>query len=186
MTPEERLEAARVVEANGAPFDVVLFWSDRPEEDGRAGRGCLSQWWPAPFSVEGVIYPTAEHWMMAAKARLFGDQAGLAAVMATESPGAAKAVGRRVRGFDEARWAAARYEVVLAGSLAKFGQHPELREVLLGTGRALLAEASPYDPIWGIGLSESHPDARRPSRWRGLNLLGFALMDARERLAPGG
>ena len=111
MSPEERLEAACMAEAAGKPVGVVLFWGHQPEEDGRAGRGCLSQWWPGPFSVEGVTYPTAEHWMMAAKARLFGDQAGLAGVMATDHPGAAKAVGRRVRGFDEERWAGARYEI---------------------------------------------------------------------------
>jgi ribA/ribD-fused uncharacterized protein len=43
-------------------------------------------------------------------------------------------------------------------------------------------EASPYDRIWGIGLAAEHEDVSRPSRWRGLNLLGFALMDVREQL----
>ncbi|MDQ1289340.1 MAG: hypothetical protein QG622_2906 [Actinomycetota bacterium] len=182
MRPEDRLVAVRDAEARGKRAKMVLFWGQKPDSDGSTGRGCFSQWWPAAFAVDGVAYPSAEHWMMAGKARLFDDADGLAAVMTARSPGAAKAAGRTVRGFDEQQWAAARYGIVLAGSLAKFTQHPDLAEVLLRTGNQILVEASPLDRIWGIGLSADHPDATRPSRWRGLNLLGFALMDTRERL----
>jgi ribA/ribD-fused uncharacterized protein len=182
MRPEDRLVAVRDAEARGKPAKLVLFWGHKPDSDGRTGRGCFSQWWPAPFTVDDVRYPTAEHWMMAGKARLFEDAAGLAAVLAAKSPGAAKAAGRKVRGFDEQAWAAARYDIVLAGSLAKFIQHRDLAEVLLRTGDQILVEASPFDRIWGIGLSANHPDATRPSRWRGLNLLGFALMDTRDQV----
>jgi predicted NAD-dependent protein-ADP-ribosyltransferase YbiA (DUF1768 family) len=49
------------------------FWGHRPQRDGSLGASCLSQWWPAPFTVDGVAFATAEHWMMAGKARLFGD-----------------------------------------------------------------------------------------------------------------
>jgi ribA/ribD-fused uncharacterized protein len=136
--------------------------------------------------VDGVVYPTAEHWMMAGKARLFGDEEALTAVLATADPRAAKAAGRRVRGFDESRWYAAGYRIVVAGNLAKFGQHPDLGQFLLATGGQVLVEASPRDRIWGIGLSADHPDSRVPSRWRGLNQLGFALMEVRERLAVQG
>jgi ribA/ribD-fused uncharacterized protein len=120
--------------------------------------------------------------MMAGKARLFGDTDGVAAVLRAASPGAAKAAGRKVRGFDKDRWTTARYDIVVTGNLAEFGQHPDLRDFLLATGRKVLVEASPYDRIWGIGMAASNPDAARPSRWRGLNLLGFALMEVRERL----
>jgi ribA/ribD-fused uncharacterized protein len=68
------------------------------------------------------------------------------------------------------------------GVAAKFGQHPALRDFLLGTGDRVLAEASPYDTVWGIGRSADEPEARHPARWRGLNLLGFALMDVRSSL----
>lgn len=71
---------------------------------------------------------------------------------------------------------------MVAGNLAKFGQHPDLREFLLATGRSVLLEASPYDRIWGVGMAATNPDVARPSAWRGLNLLGFALMEVRERL----
>jgi hypothetical protein len=142
----------------------------------------LSQWWPVTFTVDGVSYPSAEHWMMAGKARLFGDEEGLAAVLRAASPGAVKAAGRKVCGFDEERWAAACYDIVVAGNLAKFGQHPDLRDFLLSTGEKVLVEASPYDRIWGIGMAATNADVERPSAWRGLNLLGFALMEVRERL----
>lgn len=180
--PDDRLAALRAADAAGEPLRVVLFWSHRPERDGSTGRGCFSQWWPAPITLDGVTYPTAEHWMMAGKARLFGDDAGLRAVLDARSPGAAKAAGAAVRGFDEDVWARERYGLVLAGTVAKFTQHPDLGGVLARTGSQVLAEASPVDRIWGIGRAAADPDAERPSRWLGLNLLGFALMDARDRL----
>ncbi|MFI6517274.1 NADAR family protein [Spirillospora sp. NPDC050679] len=156
--------------------EFVLFWG------GKRRKGRLSQWWPSPFLLDGVRYPTAEHYMMAEKARLFGDEANLAQVLAADSPGKAKALGRQVRGFDEPTWAEHRYDIVVRGSVAKFGQSDELRGYLLSTGDKILVEASPLDAIWGIGLAEDRPEALTPSRWRGENLLGFALMDARDAL----
>jgi conserved hypothetical protein, ribA/ribD-fused len=184
-TPAERLAALIAAESAHEPIDTLAFWGHRPNRDGSVGAGCLSQWWPSPFTVDGDRYPTAEHWMMAGKARLFGDEAALAAIMAAPSPGAAKALGRQVRGFDEARWAEARYDIVVRGNLAKFSQHDDLRDFLLRTGRRVLVEASPYDRIWGVGLGRDHPNVGTPSRWRGRNLLGFALMEVRERLTRG-
>lgn len=164
------------------PTTLVLFYGHRAEPDGRPGHGCFSQWWPAPFSVDGVVYPTAEHWMMAGKARLFGDEEGLAAVLAAHGPREAKTAGRKVRCFDQTRWAEERYGIVVAGTRFKFTQHPALAKVLIDTGTAVLAEASPGDRIWGIGLPAEHDDARDPARWRGLNLLGRALMEVRDSL----
>jgi len=183
VRPEDRLAAALAGHVAGTPQKYVLFWGHRPERNGRTGHGCFSQWWPAPVSIDGVMYPTAEHWMMAEKARLFDDEQGVAKVLAARSPGAAKAAGRGIRGFDEDRWADARYEIVVTGTLAKFSQHSELARVLAETGAMILVEASPTDRVWGIGLSANDEAATDPSRWRGLNLLGFALMDVRETLA---
>ena len=182
MTPEERLTKLRVADSPGEPIDVLPFWGHKPEPTGAVGRGCLSQWWPDKFTVDGMAYATAEHWMMASKARLFADRDGLAAVLAAASPGAAKAAGRRVSGFDERRWRDARYDIVVSGNLAKFTQNEDLGEFLRRTGQKVLVEASPYDRIWGIGMAPTHDDVAHPTKWRGLNLLGFALMDVRERL----
>jgi ribA/ribD-fused uncharacterized protein len=182
MQPEEHLAAVVAAETAGQLTKFLFFWGHPPQPDGTAGRGCLSQWWPAAFTVDGVTYPTAEHWMMAGKARLFGDDDALSAVLAAGHPHAAKAAGRTVRGFDEHAWAAARFDLVVAGNLAKFGQHPELAAFLAASRARVLVEASPRDRIWGIGLGASNPDAARPSRWRGINLLGFALMNVRDQL----
>lgn len=75
---------------------------------------------------------------------------------------------------------------MVAGNLAKFDQHPALRAFLLATGQRVLVEASPVDRIWGIGLNRDDPAAGEPGRWRGLNLLGFALMQVREALREQG
>jgi len=120
--------------------------------------------------------------MMAAKAMLFGDAETAERIRAAPHPGAAKALGRQVRGFDEQRWAERRFSLVVTGNLAKFGQHPELRDFLLGTGSTILVEASPLDRIWGSGLTVDDEHAASPADWSGLNLLGFALMEVRRQL----
>jgi ribA/ribD-fused uncharacterized protein len=174
-----RVEDLSRLEAAGALPELLLFWGHRPPKGGGVGKGCLSQWYPAPFMVDGVRYATAEHYMMAGKARLFGDEAAERRVLAAGDPAEAKKAGRGVRGFDEDTWAAHRYDLVVAANTAKFDGHAAMRDYLLGTGERVLVEASPYDTVWGIGLSAEQPEARRPSQWRGLNLLGFALMDVR-------
>jgi ribA/ribD-fused uncharacterized protein len=123
--------------------------------------------------------------MMAGKARLFGDESSAERVLSTPDPAAVQALGRRVRDFDQAVWEAHRFDLVVAGNVAKFGQDPDLRNYLVGTGDRVLVEASPIDRIWGIGLAGTDPQAQDPAGWRGLNLLGFALMRARARLAAG-
>ncbi|MFJ3897770.1 MULTISPECIES: NADAR family protein [unclassified Streptomyces] len=169
----------------GAKVKYLHFWGHRPRPDGRVGASCLSQWWPSPFTVDGVTYATAEHWMMAGKARLFGDGDALARVLAAGHPSQAKKAGRLVRGFDEEVWARERFGIVVEGSLRKFSADAELRGFLLGTGERVLVEASPVDRVWGIGLAADDVAAGDPERWRGPNLLGFALMAARGVLREG-
>ncbi|MFG2334566.1 NADAR family protein [Streptomyces sp. NPDC048604] len=169
----------------GERVKFLHFWGHRPRPDGQLSASCMSQWWPSPFEVDGIRYATAEHWMMAGKARLFGDAEAERAALEAKSPAAAKKAGRLVRGFDDAVWERERYGIVVAGSVHKFGSDEALRAFLLGTGGRVLVEASPLDRIWGIGLAADDPRAGDPTRWRGLNLLGFALMEARERLREG-
>jgi hypothetical protein len=181
VTPPDVRELARL-DAEGSLPETLLFWGHRPPKGGGVGKSCLSQWYPAPFTVAGVRYATAEHFMMAGKARLFGDTEAERLVLAAGDPGAAKGAGRKVRGFDEDTWSRHRYDLVVAANTAKFEQHQALGDFLLGTGEKILVEASPYDTVWGIGLSATQPEAGHPARWRGLNLLGFALMDVRRAL----
>ncbi len=128
-------------------------------------------------------FPTAEHYMMWRKAQLFDDDAIGERILADESPGIAKQLGRNVRGFSTEIWQEHRIDVVLRGTIAKFQQHPRLREYLLHTGDRILAEASPVDEIWGIGCAAGDARSEDPFLWTGLNLLGFTLMEARTHLA---
>lgn len=167
----------------GSRIKYLHFWGHRPRPDGSLGASCLSQWWPSPFVVDGRRYATAEHWMMAAKARLFQDAGAERAVLAAEHPAQAKKAGRLVRGFDEETWERERFRIVVEGGVHKFAADPALRAFLRNTGERVLVEASPVDRVWGIGLTADDEAARDPERWRGLNLLGFALMEARAELA---
>ena len=123
--------------------------------------------------------------MMWRKALLFGDEEAAQRIVAASHPRQAKMLDRRVRGFDEQIWADQRRAIVTQATVAKFGQRAELRDFLVGTGRRILVEASPTDRIWGIGLAATDERTADPARWRGLNLLGFALMAARDRFSEG-
>jgi ribA/ribD-fused uncharacterized protein len=171
--------------AAGARPRYLFFWGHTPKVDGAVGSWVLSQWYPAPFEVGGQRYLTAEHWMMAEKARLFGDEKQRAAILAVHGPGDAKALGRGIKGYSDEVWEAWRFAIVVEGSVHKFAHSPALREYLEGTEGQVLVEASPVDRVWGIGLAQDDPRATKPAQWRGENLLGFALMEARARLAGG-
>lgn len=157
----------------------LFFWGHTPNHAGVLGPECLSQWFPAPFRVNGRAFPTAEHFMMWSKATLFGDTKAADVILESGSPGSAKQLGRQVGGFVEATWVTHRREIVVQASIAKFTQNPELGAFLAQTGKKVLVEASPTDRIWGIGLGASDERAENPLEWNGLNLLGFALMEAR-------
>lgn len=162
--------------AAGWQPDYIFFWGHQPKGNQPIGKWCLSQWFPASFVIDDVTYPTAEHFMMAEKARLFGDMTTLAQILEAPQPGAAKALGRQVQGFDDAVWAQQRFDIVVRGNRAKFDQNEVLQSYLLSTSEKILVEASPTDTIWGIGLAETDRRVYDPRQWRGSNLLGFALM----------
>ncbi len=141
-----------------------FFWGHMPKQADAVDKSCFSQWFPAAFEVAGETYATAEHWMMAEKARLFGDESVRQRILAARHPNEAKKLGRLVAGFDPARWDAVKFELVRAGNQHKFGQHEALKTYLLTTGDRVLVEASPVDAIWGIGLAADHADAEtRPA-----------------------
>jgi ribA/ribD-fused uncharacterized protein len=169
-------------QVRGEKLNFLFFWGHRPSRDGRVTQSCFSQWWADdPFQVEETVYQTAEHWMMAEKARLFGDAYHENLILKATSAGAAKSLGRKIRNFDEAIWNQAKFNIVKMGNIHKFKQ-PDLADFLLATGNKILVEASPTDRIWGIGMEATNPAAPFPQDWRGENLLGFALMEVRDYL----
>ncbi len=160
----------------------LFFWGHQPSKDGSVSASCFSQWWIQSFEVEGKVYPSAEHWMMAGKARLF-DPDMVEEIISASSPALAKKLGRKVRNFDSEIWNDKKYEIVKEGNLHKFGQHEDMKTFLLNTGDRVLVEASPYDKIWGIGMIKDDKRALHPEQWNGENLLGFALMEVRDELS---
>ena len=160
----------------------LFFWGHQPSRDGSITKTCFSQWWMSEFEVDGLNYPSAEHWMMAEKARLFKDDEILQKILKTSIPAEAKKFGRQVRNFDKATWEKECFEIVKQGNIHKFSQNEDLKTYLLNTHDRIIVEASPRDRIWGIGLSQKNDKAMHPPQWRGRNLLGFVLMEVREEL----
>jgi ribA/ribD-fused uncharacterized protein len=160
----------------------LFFWGHQPSKDGIITKTCFSQWWQSPFTVDGVEYKTAEHWMMAKKALLFGDQETLVKILLCKSPAEAKKLGREVKNYQDKLWLENRYEIVKEGNFHKFSQNYDLKTFLLNTNERVIVEASPVDPIWGIGMASDDKDINNPKQWKGLNLLGFALMEVRDQL----
>lgn len=176
------IESLHSLIQTGVAVDYLTFWGHTPRAPGSIDRSCLSQWYPAPFEIEGTHYATAEHYMMAEKARLFGDTQMARQIVEAPTPALAKKLGRAVAGYADKTWTTARFAIVVRGNQAKFAQNPACKAFLLSTANTVLVEASPVDPVWGIGLAADEPAARVPSEWQGLNLLGFALMQVRARL----
>lgn len=138
----------------------------------------LSNFHPSPFVAEGILFHTAEQYIMWRKALTFDAQANAAAVLEAQTPAECKELGRQVAGFTEIGWAAVRAEVAHSAVQFKFSQNPPLRDFLQGTGQLILAEASPTDRIWGIGFSAEEAWEHR-TQW-GQNLLGRVLMQQRQ------
>jgi ribA/ribD-fused uncharacterized protein len=160
----------------------IFFWGHQPRKDGVISKSCFSQWFERGFDWKGINYPTAEHWMMAEKARLFMDYEMLEHILNARTAPEAKKLGRKVKGFDISFWAQHCESIVQNGNYLKFTQHEDLKTFLLGTGDRILVEASPYDNIWGIGMKAGDEGIEYPQNWKGKNLLGYALMAVRDKI----
>lgn len=162
--------------------DSFIFFWGHTNKKATINKTCFSQWYVAPFEIDGKKYICAEQYMMEQKAMLFDNVDIAQKIMETEDPSAHKALGREITGFVEEKWNQHKYQFVLNANYAKFSQNQLLKDFLLSTGGKILVEASPYDKIWGIGMSASDENITNPSMWQGQNLLGLALMQVREFL----
>ena len=119
---------------------------------------------------------------MTQKARLFKDHRAVELIMSSADPSTHRRIGRGVRNFYSAVWDREKKHAVLSGNFAKFTQNPGMKHHLLSTGNKRLAEASPLDPVWGVGLRADDPRGNDPRQWRGKTLLGEALSAVREAI----
>lgn len=159
-------------------------------------KGPLSQWWGggregqkhdftyvSPFH-EGtkITFSSCEQFMMFSKAMIFEDFATAHKIMEAISPKEQKALGRKVENFDGKAWDEKKFEIVKIGNILKFSQNPDLMDFLVGTDGLKLVEAAPWDKIWGCGTDLEDPRTYSENMWQGENLLGKALMEARQRI----
>ena len=158
-------------------MQIICFHN--PDEE----NAYLSNWYPSVFSVNGISFSSMEQYMMYQKALRFGDTKIADKILATDDVAKIKKLGREVQRYDENVWNGVRQIIVYEGLTAKFSQNGNLKAKLLETKDAILAECAVRDKIWGIGLSMTDERRFDKDKWKGQNLLGYALMLVREHLS---
>ena len=159
----------------------IFFWGHSCKEN-IINKSCLSQWYKSDFIIDDVKYCCMEQYMMAEKAKLFNDSETLNLIMDETDQKTIKYLGRIVKNFNSNIWDENKYNIVLKGNFAKFSQNNNLKDFLLSTNDSIIVEASPYDKVWGIGMKQDDKNILDVSKWKGKNLLGFALMEVRDML----
>lgn len=144
--------------------NIIYFW--RPYES----YGQFSNWSNHPITENGITFKTAEHYIMYRKAKCMNDESILNQIIDAKTPDLAKKLGRKVKNWDEAKWTEHREKIMFDTLLLKVNQNTEVKDLLIKTGDSIIAEASPYDSIWGTGVSKEN--SKGPESWKGLNLLG--------------
>ncbi len=162
----------------GTLADKKIICFHNPDEN----NGYLSNWYLSDFKADGLGFSSMEQYMMYQKAVLFKDNATADKILQTDNAGKIKALGRKVPGYNDTIWNGTRQIIIYNGLLEKFRQNKELRDLLLGTGEHILAECAVMDKIWGIGISMKDENRFDINKWKGQNLLGFALMETRKKL----
>lgn len=167
----------------------------------------FSQWHPSKFIYKDITFSSAEQFMMYSKAKMFGaDDIAQKIIDYNETPlikkflngelsdtdicndkgilrewdGYQKAIkdqGREVKQYVEDVWKAKRVPIVAVASREKYNQNPVYKAELLKCSETKMVEASPYDKIWGIGLSKEQALKMPEDKWPGENLLGKVLTD---------
>lgn len=174
------VEEVQELYKNDVSLEFLFFSGHQKSYKAAATKSCLSQWYQCTFEMNNIRYTCAEQYMMAEKARLFGDEEALKDILKACHPNQMKLIGKKVRNFDQNIWDKKKISIVKIGNLAKFSQNPKIKKFLIGTHSKILVKTNEYDPIWGIGLSKEDENINNPMKWKGQNLLGFILMDIRE------
>ena len=156
--------------------NIICFHN--PDEE----NGYLSNWYLSSFKIDEIEYTSMEQYMMYQKAICFKDYEIAKKILKTDNVAEIKTLGRKVSNYDDHIWNGVRQVIIYEGLLQKFLQNEELKNQLLSTKNAILAECAVKDTIWGIGLSMKDENRFDKSKWRGTNLLGYTLMLVRKQI----
>lgn len=174
--PKTVVKGKKLVKVEEAGPEPILFSTDIAEFKE------FSMDHEAPMQVDGITFPTVQHYLQWSKAKQFGDKEAETKILKTKSPKSVKTYGDKVVGFKEDEWAEKQDGVMAIALKAKFMQHPELKAKLLSTGDKPIGEANARDKYWSIGTGADTAKAKIPSKWPGKNRLGQLLMDLRKDL----
>lgn len=159
-------------------MDKIICFHNPDEQN-----GYLSNWYISDFEYNNITFSSMEQYMMYMKAMLFKDTEIAQEILKTSNVAEIKTLGRKVKNFNDKEWDKHKEEIITNGLYAKFNQNDTLKNKLLATGQAVLAECAVNDRIWGIGLSMKDNNRLNIKSWRGQNLLGKCLMTVREKLS---
>ena len=159
----------------GGPFSNFYPCKITIEED----------WWGNP--IEPVTFKSSEQCFMWYKATNFNDEETAEDIMRAKTPKEAKSLGRKVKNFNEEEWLETREAAMWNAVYQKFKQNPELCRYLINpvTETRNFVEGSPFDKIWGVGISWDDPAIADEKNWKGENLLGKTLDKVRLKLLMG-
>ncbi|KAF9382519.1 hypothetical protein CPB97_007114 [Podila verticillata] len=134
--------------------------------------GEFSNFYYSPFALDGLTWPTTEHYFQAQKFAHLADHEYYELIRITDTPGSAAKMGRNRSWPLRPDWEAVKDDLMRDCVLQKFLQHPALAKVLLETGDKHLIEHTSNDRYWADGGDGT-----------GKNMLGIILMEVRKKIA---
>ena len=137
----------------------------------RSRYGCFSNFSQHPFELDGLAWPTSEHYFQAMK---FAGTPHVEEIRLAPGPMDAALMGRDRNRPLRGDWDQVKDDVMRRALRAKFTQHAALAATLVATGDARLVEETSNDYYWGVGTEGT-----------GRNMLGVLLMELRAELAGG-
>ena len=144
--------------------------------------GELSPWsnfHKSPFTLNGLKFNTAEHWIQYTKSKLFGDKLTSVTILNCETARDTKRHGYKIQGYDPKTWYEKGFELCKPGIKAKFNQNPNLLKMLKTTSPKLLVESS-SDKVWGTGIPLKDTNALNREKWYNVGWLSTMLTDIRD------
>ncbi len=141
----------------------------------------FSNFYKTNFKVNDITFSCGEQYIMYSKAKLFSDDIIANQILQETSPSKMKALGRKVKNYNDKIWVQSREDITFNGLIHKYKQNPILKEQILNTNNKIIVEASPTDRIWGIGMGVSNPELENQNKW-GQNILGKILMRVRKNI----